>query len=138
MSIADVENWRWPDFTPDEMACRHTGEQGMQCAFLDRLQALRTALGFPLEVSSAYRDPTHPSEAGKDPADDKVSPHETGRAVDIRLSHLRAYKVLMMAPQYGFTGIGVSQRGEVGARFVHLDDLEHASGRPRPHVGSYA
>jgi len=135
MNIARPESWRWPNFTADEFVCRHTGLHGMRADFLDRLQLLRTKLDFPFEVSSGYRNPDHPIESGKDPADDVVSPHETGRAVDIRCSHTQAYLLLEAAPKYGFTGIGVNQRGN--ARFIHLDDLWGAAGRPRPHVWSY-
>jgi hypothetical protein len=35
----------------------------------------------------------------------------------------------------GFSGIGVSQKGD--SRFIHLDDLEDSNERPRPWVWSY-
>lgn len=37
--------------------------------------------------------------------------------------------------QYGFTGIGINQKG--GNRFIHLDDCGPTTGRPRPTMWSY-
>jgi len=130
-----VTDWRWPNFTPDEMACQHCGAKNMDPEFMDQLQALRDAYGRPMAVSSAYRCPDHPIEDDKDPEDEIESPHETGRCVDVLCSHLDAYELLGLALEMGFTGIGVNQRGD--SRFLHLDTLEDGPRRPRPHVWSY-
>ena len=37
--------WRWPNFSPAEIACRGTGRLLLNEAALDRLQALRDRLG---------------------------------------------------------------------------------------------
>src|SRR5690625_2478038 len=58
----------------------------------------------------------------------------TGRAVDIAVRGERAYWIVANANRYGFTGVGVSQKG--GSRFIHLDDLS-APDYPRPSVWSY-
>ena len=51
--------WRWPNFSPAEIACRGTGQLKLHPAALDTLQALRDRLGKPLIVRSAYRSPEH-------------------------------------------------------------------------------
>ena len=52
----------WPNFLPAEIACRGIGKLLMNDAALDRLQALREALGKPLIVRSpiAARSTTGP------------------------------------------------------------------------------
>ena len=51
--------WRWPNFSPAEIACRGTGKLPVDETALDKLQALRDRLGKPLIVRSAYRSPEH-------------------------------------------------------------------------------
>jgi hypothetical protein len=50
--------WRWPNFSPAEIACRGTGQLKLHPEALDKLQALRDRLGKPLIVRSAYRSPS--------------------------------------------------------------------------------
>ena len=123
---------RWPNFTFNELKCKHTGACVLDEVFLDRLQDLRDAAG-PLVITSAYRSTAHPVEAKK------TSPgtHTMGRAVDIRCRGEVAYKILSVALTLGFTGIGVSQEGSDG-RFLHLDDLQDDEYHgPRPTGWSY-
>ncbi|KZX61306.1 peptidase M15A [Alcanivorax sp. HI0033] len=98
---------------------------------MEKLQALRTEYGKPMTVTSGYRHPTHPIEARK------ASPgaHASGRAADIAVQGGDALKLIELALKHGFTGIGVNQKGD--GRFIHLDDLKHEPGRPRPWVWSY-
>ena len=56
--------WRWPNFSPAEIACRGTGRLLVNESALDRLQALRDRLGKPLIVRSAYRSPEHNRAVG--------------------------------------------------------------------------
>jgi Peptidase M15 len=51
--------WRWPNFSPAEIACRGTGELLVNEPALDNLQALRARIGKPFIVRSAYRSPEH-------------------------------------------------------------------------------
>lgn len=122
----------WQFFTDDEMRCRcGCGRVAMNEEFMRRLIALREEMVFPFVVTSGYRCPEH---------NDRVSttgptgPHTTGRAVDIAVYGGRAYRILAAAPRHGFTGIGVSQKGD--SRFLHLDDLIFPA-YPRPTVWSY-
>ena len=119
-------------FTEDELKCTHCGKSGMDKDFMVRIEALREQLGFPFPVNSAYRCPEHPIEARKS----SPGAHSTGQAIDIGVQGEKAHMLLDAALQAGFTGIGVSQKGSLG-RFIHLDDLEGASERPRPTVWSY-
>ena len=95
---------------------------------MGKLQALRTAYGKPMRITSGYRCPQHPIEAKK------AAPgsHASGCAVDIGVDGQDAYRLLKLAFVAGFNGIGVNQKG--AGRFIHLDTLESA---PRPNVWSY-
>jgi uncharacterized protein YcbK (DUF882 family) len=122
---------RWPNFSPEEFRCKHTGKLHMHGGFVDKLQNLRTLHGKPLRVTSGYRDATHPIEAAKA----VPGAHASGRAADIAVQGEEAIKIIELAIKLGFTGIGVQQKGN--GRFIHLDDLPNAPGRPRPHIWSY-
>jgi len=122
---------RWPNFRPEEFRCSHTGKDGMDPAFMDRLQSLRTQYGKPMIITSGYRDPSHPIEARKD----SPGAHASGRAADIAVRGGDALQVIELALALGFTGFGVNQKG--GSRFIHLDDLPNGTGRPRPWIWSY-
>lgn len=107
-------------FTRHELACRHTGLCLMNAEFMAALDKLRLAYGMPMVLSSAYRDPSHPSEAAKtDPG-----MHTQGRAVDVLVSGPSAHRLVGLAIMAGFGGIGVSQKGPQGSRFIHLDDRQ--------------
>lgn len=132
------DHWRWPNFSPAELRCKHTGSLIMVPAFLDRLQALRSLLGFPFPISSGYRHTSHPAEASKKSGG---GAHTFGRAVDIQVYEERALAILERARSFGFTGIGNSQAldRDPADRFVHLDDMTVAEGyhAPRPAFWSY-
>lgn len=126
---------RWPNFSPDELRCRETGALLVVPSFLDKLQALRAAMGFPFVITSGYRHPTrHPIERRKP----QPGAHALGRAVDIALRGERLFLVVTAAGRFGFTGIGVGAR-EGAPRIIHLDDIEpgEATHLPRPTVWSY-
>lgn len=122
----------WPHFSEDELRCSHTGECHMDPLFMERLEGLRIAFGMPMRLSSAYRHPTHPVEASKD----KPGAHSTGCAVDVLVHGREAHRLLKLAMQHGFTGIGIKQKGVHEARFIHLDTLS-ADDAFRPTVWSY-
>lgn len=129
-----TNGWHWPNFSPEELRCRHTGQQLFVPRFLDRLQALRSALGFALPITSAYRHPTHPAERHRD----LPGAHQLGRAVDIAIDGERAFRVVTAAPACGFARIGVSQRAGQ-PRFLHLDDIQPDEfvHLPSPRLWSY-
>jgi zinc D-Ala-D-Ala carboxypeptidase len=121
----------YPNFREIEFRCRHTGLCEMDADFMARLQELRTAVGRPLVITSGYRHPTHPIEAQKRTS----GAHTYGRAVDIAAHGPFALRLITTAIEFGFTGIGVAQKGD--ARFIHLDDLTAADNFPRPTIWSY-
>ena len=118
-------------FSMDELKCQHCGEQGMNEAFMVKVEALRWELGFPFVVTSAYRCKDHIIERKKK----TPGAHASGHAIDIAVRGDKAYKLLDAALRVGMTGIGVNQKGN--NRFIHLDDLEWDESRPRPWVWSY-
>ena len=126
----------WKHFTRGEFKCRGTdccgGSNLIADDFVDMLDALREACGFPLVVTSGYRCGKHNQRVSSTGAN---GPHTTGRAADLAVDRSRAHKVLKHAMAMGFTGIGVQQKG--GGRFIHLDTLENGPGQPRPTVWSY-
>jgi zinc D-Ala-D-Ala carboxypeptidase len=126
---ADV-NWSdYPNFTEAEFRCKHTGKCEMEPEFMARLQRLRDAYGKPMTITSGYRDRTHPVEAKKSGS----GAHTTGRACDVAVRGADALRLIGLALELGFTGIGVQQKG--GSRFIHLDDV--TDGLPRPMIWSY-
>ena len=56
----------FPNFSRKEMECSHTGDAYMCETFMHRLQSLRDKFA-PMRITSAYRSPSHPIEASKDP-----------------------------------------------------------------------
>ena len=100
--------------------------------FMERLQDLRDAYGQSMRITSGYRHPTHPIEASKSGG---PGAHSTGRACDVLCIGADALRLTELAIAMGFTGIGWNQKGQ--SRFIHLDDLPDAPGRPRPWCWSY-
>ena len=121
-----------PHFQAAELECRCGCGMLPAQDFMDKVEGLRVAYGRPLSGSSAARCPAHNAKVS---GTGRTGPHTTGRAIDLRVSHADAWHLLSLAMRYGFTGVGVQQKG--GGRFLHLDDLPNAEGQPRPTVWSY-
>jgi len=99
-------------FNIAEFDCQHTGENRMEQAFLDKLDALREHCGFPFVITSGYRSPDHPLEAVKE----IPGTHAQGIAADIKItSSAQRYSIIKGALEHGFTGLGVA------GDFIHLD-----------------
>ena len=105
--------WRWPNFSPAEIACRGTGQLKLHPAALDTLQALRDRLGKPLIVRSAYRSPEHNRAVGGAPA----SKHMIGAAFDIAMANHDPVAFEAAARAVGFLGFGYYPR----SGFMHID-----------------
>lgn len=105
--------WKaYPNFRAEEFQCKHTGLDGMQKEFMDKLQAVRTLAGFGFIINSGYRHPTHPIEAAKGHAKGE---HTRGLCADIRVAtSSERYNLVKAAIEQGFTRIGVAHN------FVHL------------------
>lgn len=137
---ADTTSWRWPHFSPRELAERSSKwEEGKSPLrvnedFLDRLQALRVAFDHPLNVTSGYRSPEYNNRVSRTGTN---GPHTTGLAVDIQIHGSAALELVKLSLARGFTGIGLHQKGPASGRFVHLDTLESSDKRQRPWIWSY-
>ena len=101
-------------FDRSEFDCKFTGNNEMDEDFLERLDALREACGFPFHITSGYRDPVgHPIEAKKTVG----GTHAQGIAADIKVNNgVEKYRIIAEAMMMGFTGIGVAKT------FIHVDD----------------
>jgi zinc D-Ala-D-Ala carboxypeptidase len=108
-----VTSWRWPSFTPDELACRGTGALLVDPRALDMLQSLRNRLGRPMIVTSAYRSPAHNARVGGAAR----SRHLQGIAFDVRMDNHDPEAFVAQARAVGFHGIGTYPR----QGFVHID-----------------
>lgn len=124
------------NFSNDELACKCCGQNRVNRASLDRLQRVRELWGKPLVLSSAYRCPKHDLHTRMERGQEGTGVHALGRAFDI-LVFGNLMPLLILLHTQGFTGIGISQKGPYGRRFVHVDDLEDMPGRPRPWVWGY-
>ena len=121
-----------PHFPDYELRCKcGCGLLPVQ-AFMDRIEALRVAFDKPMTVTSAARCPEHNAKVS---GTGRTGPHTTGRAIDIGIQGGDALRLVGMAIQMGFTGIGVAQKG--GGRFIHIDDLKNGPHSPRPWIWSY-
>ncbi|WP_296761768.1 D-Ala-D-Ala carboxypeptidase family metallohydrolase [Sediminimonas sp.] len=105
--------WRWPDFSPAEIACRGTGRLKLHPEALDKLQALRDRLGKPMIVNSAYRSPAHNKAVGGATR----SKHMDGTAFDISMANHDPEVFEAAARDVGFLGFGTYPR----SNFMHID-----------------
>ena len=105
--------WRWPSFSPAEIACRGTGAIKINTEAMDKLQSLRNRLGKPLIVRSGYRSPSHNRAVGGAPA----SKHMQGTAFDIAMSNHDPVAFAEAARAVGFLGFGTYPR----SGFMHID-----------------
>ncbi|MEQ8251588.1 MAG: D-Ala-D-Ala carboxypeptidase family metallohydrolase [Oceanibaculum nanhaiense] len=103
--------WRWPDFSPREIASHGDGSILIVPAALDRLQWARSELGRPMVITSAYRDPVHNARVGGAP----LSRHKAGDAFDISLRGHQRWALLAACEAAGFNGFGFY------STFLHVD-----------------
>ena len=105
--------WRWPSFSPAEIACRGTGAIKINTEAMDKLQSLRNRLGKPLIVRSGYRSPSHNRAVGGAPR----SKHMDGTAFDIAMANHDPVAFAQVARAVGFLGFGTYPR----SGFLHID-----------------
>lgn len=121
-------------FTEKELRCPCCDVNGIHPSFMHKLELLREACDFPFVITSAYRCPDHNKYVGGA----ERSPHLVGMAADILVYGKKAHKLLSLAPQFGFTGIGISQKGDRSTRFIHLDNIpRNDPSVPRPWIWTY-
>jgi zinc D-Ala-D-Ala carboxypeptidase len=103
--------WRWPNFTPHEIACHGDGTIVICEEAMDALQKLRTEYGKPMRINSAYRSPVYNKEVGGE----ANSYHLKGMAFDVSLEGMDVAAFLSAAMLNGFNGIGFYNT------FIHID-----------------
>lgn len=105
--------WRWPNFTPAEIACRGSGAILIDEPALGALQRLRDLLGRPLIVRSGYRSEAHNRAVGGAPR----SRHLFGTAFDIDMAGHDPAAFEAAARSVGFLGFGFYPK----LSFIHVD-----------------
>ena len=112
MSEQEINNIRVaPNFLLREFECQDGSHQVvLHRDLLERLQALRDALGRPVIINSGYH-PAHNDAVGGSP----TSYHLRGMAADIRVPGISPQALADAARQAGFRGIITY------ATYIHLD-----------------
>lgn len=108
-----LKDWKWPNFSPREMASKGDGKLLIDPPSMDKLQALRKKVGVPLIVVSAYRSPEHNARVGGA----KGSYHMQAKAFDISMTNHDPEMFERAARAVGFTGFGFYPR----QNFMHVD-----------------
>jgi len=111
-----VEWDKYPNFSEGEFICGDTDECCMQPAFIEVLQKIRQIYGRPMIISSGYRSIIHPKERHKS----KAGEHSLGLAADILCHGVDALALIHIAQDMLVKRIGVSQKGDLNSRYVHL------------------
>lgn len=123
-------------FVHTELRCPCCGVNDIKEPLLDNLEKLRERYGKPMPITSGYRCSSHNRVVSKT---GPLGPHTTGLAVDVEVDNAAdAYRLVQLAFELGFTGIGIRQHGGRGLRMVHLDIILGVQGIPRPAMWTYA
>jgi uncharacterized protein YcbK (DUF882 family) len=101
-----------PHFVLREFQCRCCGCVKLSPGLLERLEALREALGRPVVVTSGYRCPAHNRAVGGAAR----SLHMTGRAADVAAAPDEQARVAEIARAIGLTEVLPGGR----RNYIHL------------------
>jgi uncharacterized protein YcbK (DUF882 family) len=119
-------------FTENELKCKGgCGRAEMDADFMVKLEQIREYLGKPMLLSSAYRCPDYNKNVS---STGENGPHTTGKAVDILCYGNDALELINLVTDVGINGLGISQKGSLSSRFIHIDDIEVGN---RPWVWTY-
>src|SRR5690606_11733850 len=97
-----ANTWRWPNFSPAEIASRGTATLRTDKTAVAKVQALRDRLGKLLVVRSAYRSPEQKRAVGGATR----SEHPDGAAFDIAMANHAPVAFEAAAREVGFLGFG--------------------------------
>ena len=98
-------------FKLEDFDCQETGENEMDVEFIEALDILREACGFPFNITSGYRSKDHSIEKAKT----TVGTHAQGIAADIKVSG--GSERLTIVKHASAMGMSVG----VAKTFVHVD-----------------
>ncbi|HPZ44442.1 MAG TPA: D-Ala-D-Ala carboxypeptidase family metallohydrolase [Bacillota bacterium] len=101
------------NFAAKEFACRCCGKVLVHPELVRKLQALRSAAGAPVVITSGYRCAGHNRECGGA----ANSYHLFGMAADIWVGGMSTRQLAELAERAGFDGIGIYPE----QAFVHVD-----------------
>lgn len=110
-SSASGFDWRWRNFTFQELECRDGTGLLLVPGALDALQGFRDHLNRPIIVNSAYRSIGYNKSVGGAPN----SYHLSGIAFDIAVAAIPPVELAKIASAFGFGGIGIY------STFIHVD-----------------
>lgn len=100
------------NFSLHEFECKDGSFQvRIHPELVKKLQLLRSRLNRPVNITSAYRNPTHNVKVGGA----ATSQHLFGTAADIRVAGISIDDLAREAVAVGFTGIGLYKT------FLHVD-----------------
>jgi len=102
---------RWANFSPWEFYSKGDGKLAIDEYALDCLQALRTEIGKPIQINSAFRSVAYNRRIGGS----KWSMHKLAIAFDINLHGHDRKDLTEAAIANGFNGIGQYRT------FIHID-----------------
>lgn len=107
-------------FKSNELACKCCGENKVTEELLDLLEAIRTKLGEPVLITSAYRCESHNLKCGGKPK----SQHLLGKAADIHVKSMTPKQLhTFLEKNFKIGGMGLYPT------FVHVDVRKY-SGKP--------
>ena len=106
-----------PNFSKSEMACRCGSDiYEMDDEFMRMLQKLRNEMNGPLHVTSARRCDRH-NDAVSTAKNKKNAVYNLGQASNILISGERVMLLFEKARKVEFSGIGLSQKGNLPVDF---------------------
>ena len=112
-----------PNYTVNEMSCRcGCGIVETDPEFMLMLKELKDQMQRPLRVCIGLRSDYH-NDGVSAAKNKKNAVYNLGQASNILISGERAMLLFEKARQVGFSGIGLSQKGNHSSRFLHLDTL---------------
>ena len=116
----EIRNWDFTYFKPHEFASKGDGQVKISGKVVQGLDNVRSALGYPIKITSGYRDHAH----NKRIKGASNSQHVHGKAVDINLNGMdeeQRTQLMVALIKEGFTSFG---------SYTRSPNMLHADMRP--------
>lgn len=112
VSVAQADDFVSDHFRACEFRCKHCGRLVLDHKLVDKLEALRHAIGDqPIVITSGYRCPVHNKAVGGV----VNSQHIQGKAADIYVNGMSCRSLARYARQVGFSYV------KVYSGWIHVD-----------------